>query len=568
MTVSHNEGAPQRLSQAHASIDRVWDVLFDLGLQPQKGRGARDFMAFNPIFDERSPSLHVTWKNGSTLLHLMSAPDTPIADLVDALGLAQSDLFDEPLPKKSAPRSSRSPRQRRAGTGRKKSGRPPRRLTAPEKIDPSTLQWENTHTYQYFNAEGTEVQRVHRMEAHDSAGDRHKSFRQEFWAGSEWVTTKPLDFDPVLYRHPQVLEAIESDTSVWCLEGEKDVETAEGLGLVATTNTQGAGSFPESLLPMFLDAEVKIVVDRDLAGFKRGVTLYQQLQTRGATVTLLLPKVTDSKADFTDHVDAGFGIDDFTVISKQALNLMWHAAEFHELAAKIQTALDEAQARTAAAESEPKKKDDHTKAISWWAGDTGRKFEQITDDYAALQKMAKTLPDSDAILEAIDQDLTTAKVATRTAHELAGLPIPSDTDPHTTDEAPEDDVEAPVELNEVRTERRKTALDAIPEGGPHYELDNGAIYKVTYKPDNDGDFNKTKKLIINLEVRIISVEAPAAEVVAGAAANPTTGENTDAPAIEDYVPVTHFVFEYVHPITGEKIPQTSHTRRRPRINLA
>lgn len=552
MTVSPTEGATQRLSQAHASIDRVWDALFDQGLQPQKNRGSRDFMAFNPIFDERSPSLHVTWKNGSTLLHLMSAPDTPIADLVDALGLTQSDLFDEPLPKKSSPRTSRSPRQRRAGTGRKKSGRPPRRLTAPEKIDPSTLKWENTRSYQYFDAEGTEVQRVHRMEAHDSTGDRHKSFKQEFWSGSEWVSTKPLDFEAVLYRHPQVLEALESQTPVWCLEGEKDVETAESLGLVATTNTQGAGSFPESLLPIFLDANVKIVVDRDLAGYKRGVTLYQQLLSRGATVTLLLPKVTDSKADFTDHVDAGFGTDDFELVSKQTLELMWHAAEFHELTTKIETALDEAQARTSAAEAEPKKHDEHTKAVSWWAGDTGRKFEQITDDYAALQKMAKSISDSAAILEAADQDLTAAKVATRTAHELAGLPIPADADPHTTNQTQDHDIEAPVELTEVRTERRKTALDAIPEGGPRYEIDNGAIYKVTYKPDKDGDFEKTKKLIINLEVRIISVEAPAAEVVAGAAANPTSGENTDAPNIEDYVPVTHFVFEYVHPISGEK----------------
>ena len=211
------------------------------------------------------------------------------------------------------------------------------------------------------------------------------------------------------------------------------------------------------------------------------------------------------------------GTDDFELVSKQTLELMWHAAEFHELTTKIETALDEAQARTSAAEAEPKKHDEHTKAVSWWAGDTGRKFEQITDDYAALQKMAKSISDSAAILEAADQDLTTAKVATRTAHELAGLPIPADADPHTTNQTQDHDIEAPVELTEVRTERRKTALDAIPEGGPRYEIDNGAIYKVTYKPDKDGDFEKTKKLIINLEVRIISVEAPAAEVVAGAA---------------------------------------------------
>ena len=553
MTVSPNEGAPHPQPQAFASIDRVWDALTDLGLQPSKGRGSRDFMAFNPLFDERTPSLHVTWKNGATLLHLMSAPDTPIDDLASALGLTQADLFDKPLPKKAGPRSSRSPRQRRAGTGRKKSGRPPRRLTAAEKIDPSTLPWEQTHTYRYFNAEGTETQRVHRLEAHDDSGARHKSFRQEFWSGTEWVATKPLDFQPVLYRHPQVLEATDAQTPVWCLEGEKDVETAETLGLVATTNTQGAGSFPEALLPIFLDAEVRVVVDRDLAGYKRGVVLHQQLLTRGASVTLLLPKVDSAKADFTDHVEAGFGVDDFVPVSPPTLELMWHAAEFRELCAKIQISLDEAQARTAAAESDPKKADEHTKAVSWWAADTGRKFERATDDYATLQKMAKRLDGVSDTLAAVDEDLAAAKAATRTAHDLAGLPVPADTDPTTGDEQPPaDDLDAPVELSEVRTERHRTALDAIPEGGPRYELNDGAIYKVTYKPNQDGDFDKTKKLIINLDVRVVSVEAPAAEVVAGAAADPDLGTDPTSATIEDYVPVTHFVFEYVHPLSGEK----------------
>lgn len=561
MTVSPNEGAPHPPSRAFASLDRVWDALDDLGLRPQKARGARDFMAYNPLFDERTPSLHVTWKNGATLLHLMSAPDTPIDDLLDALGLRKSDLFDEPLQRSNAPRSSRSPRQRRAATGRKKSGRPPKRLTAPEKINPSDLSWEQTNTYHYFNAEGTETQRVYRLEAYDSEGARHKSFKQEFWSGTEWVTSKPIDFDAVLYRHPQVLEALDSRTPIWCLEGEKDVETAEAIGLVATTNTQGAGSFPESLLPIFADADVRIVIDRDIAGYKRGVTLHQQFLSRGANVTLLLPRVEDSKADFTDHVEAGFGAEDFLPISPKHLSLLWNAAEFHELVSKIQTALDEAHARTDAAEANPKKVEEHKKAVAWWAADTGRKFEQVTDDYSNLQKLVTGLDDVDEIIRGIDQDLTTAKVATRSAHELAGLPVPADTDPSAqetgsadaetpTTESDEEEITQPVELTQVRTERRRSALDAIPEGGPRYELDNGAIYKVTYKPTDEGDFSKTKKLIINLDVRVVSVEAPAAEIVAGASADPDSDHDTAA--IEDYVPVTHFVFEYVHPVTGEK----------------
>jgi hypothetical protein len=50
----------------------------------------------------------------------------------------------------------------------------------------------------------------------------------------------------VLYRLPE-LRAADPQADVFVVEGEKDVETLRGLGLVATTNPQGAGKWRTDL---------------------------------------------------------------------------------------------------------------------------------------------------------------------------------------------------------------------------------------------------------------------------------------------------------------------------------
>ena len=73
------------------------------------------------------------------------------------------------------------------------------------------------------------------------------------------VKFKPKDFRPrrpdgnyslegverVPYRLPQMLAGIKDDKDIHILEGEKDCDNAEGLGLVATTFAGGAGKWRE-----------------------------------------------------------------------------------------------------------------------------------------------------------------------------------------------------------------------------------------------------------------------------------------------------------------------------------
>jgi hypothetical protein len=108
----------------------------------------------------------------------------------------------------------------------------------------------------------------------------------------------------VLYRARQ-LAAAHLDSWVWLTEGEKDADTAAGQGLTATTNPQGAGAFAPELAAELAGRRVAIVVDRDHAGYQRGITLHALLTGYATQTQLLLPAVTGHKADLTDHITAG-----------------------------------------------------------------------------------------------------------------------------------------------------------------------------------------------------------------------------------------------------------------------
>jgi len=70
----------------------------------------------------------------------------------------------------------------------------------------------------------------------------------------------------LLYRLPELL-ATGPDTPVYVVEGEKDVNTLRALGLVATTNSEGAGKWRAECNRYFVGRQVAIVPDNDTAGW-------------------------------------------------------------------------------------------------------------------------------------------------------------------------------------------------------------------------------------------------------------------------------------------------------------
>jgi hypothetical protein len=81
---------------------------------------------------------------------------------------------------------------------------------------------------------------------------RQKTFSQFHWDGEKWL--KGLDVwvsslhqnvkrQHVLYRLPELNEAIASGQRIFIVEGEKKAEAAVALGVVATTAPEGAGKW-------------------------------------------------------------------------------------------------------------------------------------------------------------------------------------------------------------------------------------------------------------------------------------------------------------------------------------
>lgn len=107
----------------------------------------------------------------------------------------------------------------------------------------------------------------------------------------------------VLYRLQEILAAKGDGKTIYVVEGEKDVETLEGLGEVATTSPMGAGKWDESYSETLAGANIIIIADKDEPGRRHARAVRESLIEHGCTVTLKEAK-TGCK-DVTDHIVAG-----------------------------------------------------------------------------------------------------------------------------------------------------------------------------------------------------------------------------------------------------------------------
>ena len=106
-----------------------------------------------------------------------------------------------------------------------------------------------------------------KVEKRKSNGKRGKQYPQYHWTGSAWALGKPKG-PKIPYRLPELLGA-SLDTVVHIAEGEKDCETLAALGMIATTNSEGAkkGSWTADLNKWFVGRQrVFIPEDNDDSG--------------------------------------------------------------------------------------------------------------------------------------------------------------------------------------------------------------------------------------------------------------------------------------------------------------
>jgi hypothetical protein len=165
-----------------------------------------------------------------------------------------------------------------------------------------------TTAYVYTDAAGAPELRVQRYEP--------KTFRVQRFEDGEWLWGRgkaPYR----LYRLPRVVEAVQTGERVWLVEGEKDADAlAQRFGVAATTAPGGAAkSWRAEYTEALRGAYVTIVADRDDAGRRHARTAAAALAEAAAEVVLVEPAVNRPHADASDHLDAGFGLDDFSPLA-------------------------------------------------------------------------------------------------------------------------------------------------------------------------------------------------------------------------------------------------------------
>lgn len=153
-------------------------------------------------------------------------------------------------------------------------------------------------TYSYTDEAGGPLFQVVRFEP--------KDFRQRRPDGKGGWTWNLNGVRRVLYRLPRVLETAKAGGVVYVVEGEKDGEALEKLGLVATCNAGGAGKWRPEYAETFRGVKGAVTLpDNDPSGRAHARDVARSLHAAGVPVKVLELPGLPEKGDVSDWLAAG-----------------------------------------------------------------------------------------------------------------------------------------------------------------------------------------------------------------------------------------------------------------------
>ena len=250
-----------------SATERVRNALEARGCRP------RGNSAHCPAHDDQRPSLSINPASrvAGVVLHCQVGC-TPEA-IVAALGLTMTDLFDK----------------RRVAAG-----------------------YVVTAEYPYTDETGEVLFVKERREP--------KDFRCKLPGGGYGIG----DVRRVLYRLPEVLEAVRAGHKVYVVEGENDADALAALGLAATCNFDGASGPGQASKwrpeygEVLRGADVVVIADNDRAGRAHAAAILADLTSKAASVVVLEAAVGK---DVSDHLAAGKSLEDLVPAAVRVMTL-------------------------------------------------------------------------------------------------------------------------------------------------------------------------------------------------------------------------------------------------------
>ncbi len=176
--------------------------------------------------------------------------------------------------------------------------------------------------YQYKNLGGEVI--------HETVRYDPKSFRQRRPDGHGGYIYNLNGIEPVLYRLPEITEAIVQGTPIILVEGEKDADNLVKLGFEATTAPMGAGTpWRDSYTETLKGAQVVIIPDNDPSGWKHAIDVADALYFTCECVKIV--RLPGHGKDISDWISAGgiadqlkSLIDDAPIYMPLDLQRAWH----------------------------------------------------------------------------------------------------------------------------------------------------------------------------------------------------------------------------------------------------
>lgn len=181
---------------------------------------------------------------------------------------------------------------------------PPDEKNAYEKVIPRRVLHERVivETYPYTDEHGEILYEKVRYDPKDFSQRRPDGKGGWIW-NLEGVRRVPFQLCEMIAKWKE-----KPDWPILMVAGEKDVLTAESLGMLATTVTEGEGSgWDDDTYPAFFrNRRVVIIPDNDRKGWSHAEKVFGCLAWRGAAELRLLelPDL-EEKGDLTDWVNAG-----------------------------------------------------------------------------------------------------------------------------------------------------------------------------------------------------------------------------------------------------------------------
>lgn len=248
-----------------------------------------------PGHDDRQPSLSVREQDdGRVLLHCFSG--CGIEAICDGMGLSLADLFDG-----SSDTMSTQPSKTREKRGFRRHERESCEKPEFAELDEAIRAAEErlgpvSHRYDYHDQTNALVGVVLRWDRADG-----KTFRPISWHDGAWRPMGTAAPRP-LYR----LHDLESAETVYVVEGEKAVEAANSLGLIATTSPHGAQSPEKADWSPLAGVNVVILPDNDVSGGKYAERVCEQLAKLNPVPVVRVHKLPylSEKGDLVDWMDS------------------------------------------------------------------------------------------------------------------------------------------------------------------------------------------------------------------------------------------------------------------------